>query len=251
MRRYNWIVMPIWNCLALTRDAIDSCLKQDIGSVRVLCVIDRGLDGVAHYLRSLHPQVQTIEMLGCGVSKAWNVALSYVLENRGASDALVVNADVRLRPDTFRLLREDGGLFVTCVGTSSGAKFPGGVPSGKKRPHPDFSCWLIRKECWAKVGPFDEQLKIYVSDLDYHIRMHKIGIDAMCLDLPFWHYASGTLKNADVEDRERILKQAQLDREAFTAKWGVQAGSAEYYALFSEPASLPSGDRLSQPAAES
>lgn len=228
----NWIVMPIYDCLALTRDAIASCLEQDNGEVRILCVIDRGLDGVSHYLRSLHPRVQVMEMPGAGVSKCWNAALSHIF--RSADFALVVNSDVKLRSDTFRLLRDDGGLFVTCVGTSSGAKFPGGIPNGSKRPHPDFSCWFIRKSCWEKVGPFDESLRIYVGDLDYHIRMHQAGIDAMCLDLPFWHYASGTLKHADIEDRERILKQAQLDRETFTAKWKVQPGSAEYYAIFGQ-----------------
>lgn len=253
MKQFNWITIPIYNQLALTRDAIDSCLEQDIGNIRILCVLDKATDGVGQYLRSLHPRVQTIAMPGCGVSKAWNVALEHILDTLGAPDALVVNADTKLRKDTFRLLREDGGLFVTCVGTSSGAKFPGGVPSGKKRPHPDFSCWLIRKECWRKVGPFDERLKIYVSDLDYHIRMHQAGIDAQCLDLPFFHFASGTLKQTDEADRERILKIAQSDREAFKVKWGVEAGSSGYYAFFTpaSQASASSDARPSLPASES
>lgn len=231
----NWIVMPIYNQLALTRDAIASCLAQDIaGGVRVLTVIDRGDDGVAQWLRAQHPAVEVVAAPGCGVSKAWNLALDHIFNTLEMEHALVINSDVRLRPDTYRLLLGDGAGFVTCVGTSSGAKFPGGEPSGRKRPHPDFSAFLIRRECWQRIGRFDERLKIYTSDLDYHIRMHQAGIDAFCIDLPFWHYASGALKHTDVDDRERILKQAQLDREAFTVKWGVQAGSPEYYDLFKQ-----------------
>lgn len=238
MKQPNYIVMPIWDCQHLTRDAITSCLAQDIGNVHVLCPIDRGLDGVAHYLRSLHPRVQTIEMPGAGVSKCWNAGLRHVFSQQ-ADCALVVNSDVKLRPDTFRLLREDGGLFVTCVGTSSGAKFPGGTPSGRKRPHPDFSAFLIRRECWEKVGKFDEAMRIYASDGDMHLRMHQAGIEAVSLDLPFFHVASGTLKQAEPEDRERILAQAGRDREAFKRKWGFEMGSDGYYAAFGQGTKAP------------
>jgi len=233
MKAVNWIVMPIYECLALTRDAIASCLEQDIGNVRVLCVIDKGSDGVAHWLRTLHPQVQVIEMPGCGVSKAWNMALDHIFAN-GGEYALVINSDVRLRLDTYSILVRDGGSFVTCVGTSSGAKFPGGNPSGTVRPHPDFSCFLIRRECRDRIGAFDATMRIYCSDGDYHLRMQKAGLQAYCLDLPFWHYASGTLKQAEPEDRERILKQAQDDRLVFFNKWGYDMGSPNYYAQFTK-----------------
>lgn len=233
MRQLNYIVMPIYNQLALTRDAIASCLAQDIaGGVRVLCVIDRGDDGVTQWLRAQGRAMQVVEAPGCGVSKAWNLALSHVFDTLGGEHTLVVNSDVRLRPDTYRRLVDDGGKFVTCVGTSSGAKFPGGEPTGKRRPHPDFSNFLIRRECWELVGRFDENLRIYCGDGSYHLRMHRAGIEAYCLDIPFWHYASGTLKHTDPEDRERILKQAQADREEFARMYGCQMGSPEYYDLF-------------------
>lgn len=244
MKQPSYIVMPIYNCLALTRDAIASCLAQDIpGGVRVLCVIDRGTDGVAHWLRAQGPRVQVVEALGCGVSKAWNLALGHVFDALQLPTALVVNSDVRLRPDTYRRLRDDGGKFVTCVGTSSGAIFPGGDPSPDRiRPHPDFSCFLIRRECWGDVGNFDSNMRIYCSDGDYHLRMHQRGIQAYCLDLPFWHYASGTLKEADPEDRGRILAQAQADRAAFKEKWGMEMGSPEYYTAFGEGREAPDAE---------
>src|SRR5262245_56626799 len=114
----NYIVMPVYNNLALTREAIKSCREQDIGDVCILAVVDKGDDGTLPLLRS-QPDVLTISLAGCGVTKAWNVALSYVFDQQEQPYALVVNNDVRLRPDAYRLLVEDGGPFVTCVGTSS------------------------------------------------------------------------------------------------------------------------------------
>lgn len=241
----NWIVMPIYNQLTLTRDAVASCLAQDIeGGVRVLAVIDRGDDGVAQWLRAQGRSVQVVEAQGCGVSKAWNIALQHVFDTLKGEHALVVNSDVRLRPDTYRRLVDDGGKFVTCVGTSSGAKFPGGEPSGRRRPHPDFSNFLIRKECWQRVGKFDDKMRLYTSDGDFHLRMHKAGIDAYCIDLPFFHFASGTLKQADLDDRERILKIAGEDREVFRRKWGFEMGGTEYYAQFGQRGEAPNSGPL-------
>ena len=241
MKHPNYIVMPIYNQLTLTRDAVASCLAQDIeGGVRVLAVIDRGDDGVAQWLRAQGRAVQVVEAQGCGVSKAWNIALRHVFETIHGEHALVVNSDVRLRPDTYRRLVDDGGKFVTCVGTSSGAKFPGGEPSPDRvRPHPDFSCFLLRRECWQEVGAFDAHMRIYCSDGDYHLRMHRAGVRAYCLDLPFWHFASGSLKQTDSEDRERILKIAGEDREVFRNKWGFEMGGTEYYAAFRDKKEAP------------
>ncbi len=233
------IVMPVYNCKTLTQIAVETCLAQDIGPVRVLCGLDRADDGVAEWLRTQHPRVQSVTMLGRGVSAIWNGLLEYAFETLNAPCVLVVNNDIRLRPDTYRRLANDGGAFVTCVGTSSGAKFPGGEPSGETRPHPDFSCFLIRRECWQQVGRFDEQMRIYTSDGDYHLRMHQAGVPAYCLDLPFYHYASGTLKQTDPDGRVRILARATLDREAFEAKWGCKMGTTEYYAKFSNGNGIP------------
>jgi len=204
---------------------------QDI-PVHLTVFDDGSTDGTLPWLRSL--PVTVVPYYHIGVSALWNRGLDHLFYYLQVPHVLVINNDVRLRSDCYRRLVDDGGEFVTCVGTSSGAEWPGGEPSGKKRPHPDFSCWLIRRECWLKVGKFDERMKVYASDGDYHLRMHRAGVEAYCLDLPFWHYASGTLKEAGEEEQERILKQAQADREAFERKWGFAMGSPEYYKQFEE-----------------
>jgi GT2 family glycosyltransferase len=143
----------------------------------------------------------------------------------------VVNNDVVLRPDTYRSLLEDGGDFVTAVSVDSMAGIEGEWRKAP-RPHPDFSCFLIRKNVWDKVGGFDESMWLYASDGDYHLRMHKAGIEAYTIGGPFFHYASGTLKTASPGEKAAIERQADKDRYTFEKKWGVKVGTEDYYAIF-------------------
>jgi hypothetical protein len=62
--------------------------------------------------------------------------------------------------------------------------------------------------------------------------MHRLGIEAYTIGVPFFHYASGTLKHATEEERKRIEKRADLDRDAFKEKWHCLPGTTEYEALF-------------------
>lgn len=230
--------MPTLNCRELTRKAIASCVAQDI-PISLMIIDSASDDGTFEMLRAYSVSPSGYATLlnsvprDLGVSKAWNAGLKFLFGIQQAPAVLVINSDVELRPDTYRQLLADGSQFVTAVGSSTnGTQFPGGEPTGARRPHPDFSCFLIRRECWEKVGPFDEAMKIYCSDGDYHLRMHRAGIEACCIDLPFLHHASATIKHAEGEERERILKQAGEDRMVFKMKWGVEMGSKEYYELF-------------------
>lgn len=177
---------------------------------------------------------------------------------------LVCNNDVILRPDTFRHLVADGGGFVTAVGTRDPEKikpvhmlsmplsdfakvmYGGSVIASEgsrleylppdpssKRPHPDMSCYLIRRHVWETVGEFDENfIGGYGEDGDIHLRMHRAGITAWALELPFLHYGAQTVTNADQNERKRIQKQADLNRDYFAKKYGFRMGSDEYYAAF-------------------
>lgn len=227
------VFMLTKNNLQLTRQAVTTAITQEL--VSFLMIYDDGsTDGTIEYLRSLSlPEWYGARYYQAqGVSKLWNQGLSYLFSSPGIDRVLVINNDVKLRPDTIRVLSEDGSPFVAAVGVNQPGQFPGGTPTRVRRPHPDFSCFLLRRECWERVGKFDESMKIYCSDLDYHIRMHRAGIEAVSIDLPFWHHVSATLKLAEPDEHMRICRQADLDRVAFRAKWGVAAGSPEYYDLF-------------------
>jgi GT2 family glycosyltransferase len=231
----NWVLTPVVNGVQLTRAAVKTFLKQDIGNVRVMLIDNATTDGTAEWARSRWPEVVVCRRRpALSVAASWNKGLTLLFEDTPNEHVLVVNNDTELRPDTYRLLVEDGGEFVTAVSDDN----PDSIkvltpPNGKTRPHPDFSCFLIRRAVWEKVGRFDEEFKIaYVEDLDYHLRMHNLGIDAHCIDLPFYHKRGSATANSTPEQAAAIAAQAELNRAYFAKKWGVQGGTDEYYAIF-------------------
>jgi GT2 family glycosyltransferase len=236
--------MLVRNSLALTKRAVTSVLEQDI-PVSLVLIDNASTDGTRECFESSPLLAYVRRETPAGVSASWNYALNKFfgavrddipaslreLEPKAIEHVLVVNNDVVLRPDTYRELLADGGQFVTAVGVDELPKI--WVPFVKSvRPHPDFSCFLIRRQCWEKVGPFDESMVLYASDADYHLRMHRAGIEAYTIGLPFYHYGSGTLKTADPAENQAIREQADRDRATFERKWGFKIGSEEYAQAF-------------------
>jgi len=238
----NWILCLTKNNLNLTRNAVRTFKAQDIGDIRILIIDDDSTDGTLQWAQSV-PVMAIPRFKSSGVAAMWNLGLGIILADN--DHALVVNNDVELRPDTYRWLLEDGGGFVTAVGSNNREKiqpiqremgagsFYSDPDPDHTRPHPDFSCYLIRKETYETVGPFDEHFKTaFCEDWDYHVRLHKAGITAHCIDLPFLHLSSQTVRNSSPKEQEAIYRQAKANRGYFREKWGVEGGTEEYYALF-------------------
>jgi len=222
----NWIIMPVVAGPQMTKNAIESCLAQDIGDVQIL-VIDNGSRDCGPVLRSFGNRINLVTYgMQRSLNLVWNTAIDLVL-GMGCEHVLVVNNDVVLAPWTYRLLRDDGGDFVTGIGVNDIEQTKTCDPSNK-RPHPDFSCFLIRGKVWEKVGKFEEAYWAYASDNSYHIRMHRAGVDAYCICVPFYHIASGTIKCADNRTRDMIQKRADADRQTFKLQYGFDVGSPEY-----------------------
>lgn len=229
----NLILMPVVCGVEMTKRTVESCFRQGVeGGVTVLAVDNGSRDGVGNYLRSLNGQIilQTYNWPR-SLSWVWNNTLQWAFERLRLDHVLVVNNDVVLRPDTYRLLLADGGDFVTGVSTDD-VEVTYHIAPERRRPHPCFSCFLIRRSVWERVGAFDEGFWAWANDLDYHLRMEEKGIEAYTIGVPFYHIGSGTLKNVPDEARENLHKLATQDREFFKRKWGCEVGSDEYYARF-------------------
>lgn len=253
------VVIVARNNLHLTRKTIASAHMQDyrlsLGhgleeyrSVDILLVDNASRDGTVQwaatkdYISLIAFQEQR------SLAACWNYALSQVFKR--SSHALVLNNDVEIRPETYRYLagysmnahgcgielngKTDGPKFVTCVSVNTDEQFkePALGWSYHVREHPDYSCFLIRKECFEQV-PFDERyFPAYCEDSDHHVRMHRAGIRAVCIDLPFLHHGAGTIKHADPVERRKIEKGAQANRERFKKEYGCLPGTKEYELLF-------------------
>jgi GT2 family glycosyltransferase len=244
----NWILTLTKDNLALTKEAIRTFRAQDIGDVKILVIDNESKDSTPNFLNSQPDLFVIFNRPWKSVAASWNQGLNWLFNRKWADGntplapmadyALVVNNDVELRPDTYRRLVEDGGEFVTAVGTRDPSKIGKGAfpfvfypPEPKNiRPHPDFSCFLIRRTLYHKVGAFDEHFTpAFCEDGDYDLRMYKAGIRAYCLDLPFLHHGSATVKNASADEARRICKAADRNREYFKEKWGFEIGSEKYY----------------------
>lgn len=247
----NWALIPCHNNSDLLQACLLSVLNQTI-PVRIFAINNSSVDNTDKVLAGLdnkHIVVNAYPQLG--VAGAWNYGLEYLFGNGrvvGAVEAvekvLVINQDVILRPNTYEILLSQDDSFVTAVSTGDRKDCRGdsnelSLHSGQggrvwnKRNHPDFSCFLIERDCYRTVGPFDEAFyPAWFEDNDYHIRMGRAGIEACCIDLPFYHYAGGTIKRArEVGTSEPYEIAFRANQQKFYEKWGVLPGTKEYEEL--------------------
>ena len=227
----NPVLTLTHNNLALTKRCVESIRSQDI-STRLFVfdngsgdgtsdwLVEQGFDGMAH------PENK-------GVSYGWNVGLSFVFEGE-VNHCLVIGSDTVLPPWFYRTLLSVEIPFVTGVAVDSMEQAFQNPDIKPFTPNPDFSAFLIRREAWETIGPFDENMKLYCSDCDLHIRGHKLGVPMMKASVPFYHERSSTLRLAPAEERTQLEAQANNDRAVFYQKWGCVPGTKQYEDLFRE-----------------
>ena len=225
----NPVVMLTHNNLALTKAAINSVRAQDIDGISLIIVENGSTDGTKEWLRS-QEGIRVMHRTG-SVAECWNQALKWLFASKSPY-ALVVNNDVELPGNYYRCLVEENAPFASGIATDRREQVRTGDPpkSESKRYHPDFSAYLIRKECYETVGPFDEKfLGAYCEDCDYHVRMFEAGIRAYCIDLPYYHIRSATIKNSPPEQAAAIQEQAERNRRYFYRKHGFKVESRQYW----------------------
>src|SRR2546427_654143 len=108
------------NNLHLTMLAVKSALAQDM-PCNVLLIDNASSDGTLDWARTQDRILRATFTEQKSLSYCWNYGLKMLFRrdkwnNRMASQehALVINNDVELRPDTYRVLLSHGGPFVTC-----------------------------------------------------------------------------------------------------------------------------------------
>ncbi len=163
-----------------------------------------------------------------GVNDAWG---------RGYDYALVCNNDTLLHPEAlwrlvegFEKEREEDIGMVTCMdvrGETSPSMLA--VMSTKEKeacqeaPNPNFSAFMIDRECWEDVGEMDEVFApAYFEDNDYHYRMKLTGKVAIVYPPAlFYHYGSATQNEAQENGQPMVPSPAfEANRNAYAKKWG-------------------------------
>lgn len=226
------IIIPFIDCLKENVDALADALEQLDGQGDVL-LIDQG---------STDPDVrQWAEAQACitvklwrhapplpSLAATWNRALDYAWEI-GHQDVMVWNNDIRVAPHMYRALREVAKLrdlwFTTPVNCSGEdpAKWQSPCPDywDVTMGGPDFSCFLISRECHDKYR-FDERFQpAYHEDGDYHRRMWLGGDGGKIagVTLPYLHYGSRTIHRSNAA-HTAFSPQFAACRARYEAKWG-------------------------------
>jgi GT2 family glycosyltransferase len=237
MNERGLIIMVCRNALEFSKPCLASALAQTV-PVDVLVVNNASTDGTTEWLR--HEQsvdeavfaMQFPEVLS--VAEVWNRALRWAWINGSHQEALVINNDTELQPETYEILKRETGAagMLTCISVRNREELivP---PTFSRRPHPDFSCFMIQRWAFQKVGGFDENcIGAYCEDCVFHVEAHRRQVACECISLPFLHHACGTLTHADKEEQRRIKANADHNREYFFSKYRCYPGTNGYAALF-------------------
>jgi hypothetical protein len=245
-----YAIVPFIDLPQITTQAIDDLLAQEGVRVRVLGISNGSGGDTRKELEARqrehswgdrvffwwhHPPLPTLDA-------SWNAGLEFVWA-AGGERALVVNNDVRLHKVTAGLLLKasevpdaDGKLplFVSAVGVRPALPEPYAFDLFMKGG-PDFSCFVISKECHEKY-PFDENFT-YVGDLDLHRRI-MLGGDGdriFSVNVPYLHYGSQTIERSSPEKQAQIKATADLHRQIYAKKWAGGANEETALTPYGEP----------------
>lgn len=220
----NPAVMMAYNCLELTRKAVDSILAQDIPVHLVVCN-NGSTDGTKEYLESL-PEIESYHYPeNISPLKIANERMKDLF-GRGAGHVLGVPNDATFPPNLYSELLKFPFPFV-----SAGMACIEDPPPRQDAVflHHDchFSAILVSKfghdSLVSAFGNFfDPDYFHYASDVDMKQRWVKIGLQGCQTSIQCYHYGSATWRHPSVPewDKKRMLEQADRDRATYYRKWG-------------------------------
>jgi len=164
------------------------------------------------------------------LARSWNYGIESAIDD-GCTHIVVINDDILFSPYTIDAL-VDVMLNNPDVALTSGMNMRGQMTDPfdvltmdweatlNMSEHPDFSCFMVTPESFAKIGRFDENfIPAYFEDNDYHYRIKLAGMRATSANTaPFYHYGSRTQNGGTAPVVPS--QQFETNREYFARKWG-------------------------------
>jgi glycosyltransferase involved in cell wall biosynthesis len=235
------IVIPVHNCLELTKAAVASIKTQH--PFHLYFIDDHSNEETKNWLSSVpNATVFTDPERSTGLAWNWNLGISAAF-NDGVTHVLIANNDIILHPDAIDAMvrRTDARDAVLVSGFALNCKKPEDVLSLDITDIDDggnaqYPCFMITADTLKRVGWFDEHYcSAYCEDTDYRSTIYHFGEREVCTHAAqYYHYGSSTIKQ-DATLNNFVQDQANQNRGYFRSKWGcdpvddVQEMNARYY----------------------
>ncbi|HWY18178.1 MAG TPA: glycosyltransferase family 2 protein [Solirubrobacteraceae bacterium] len=251
------VVVAVHDHYELTCKCLEHLARQTVAH-RAIVVDDGSSDGTPERLRRDWPEATVVELAAnCGYTRAVNRGVS-----AGAGECVVLlNNDVRLRPDCLELLvapladdprvgsvaaamLRPGERTIDSVGVSADATLAGfarlqGRPvadAALRAPvltGPEGTAGAYRRTAWEQAGGLDETIVAYMEILDLALRLRTAGwIAASAPDARGVHLGSSTYGRRSSRQR----RMAGFSRGYLLRRYGVLRGRACARALLTETA---------------
>ena len=252
------VVIPcinLWD--KYTKPAIESL--QSVHELDII-VVDNGSTDMTQHEASL---LVAEGKIGCyirnpkneGVSHSWNQGTRKALEDN-CDYILIINNDVVLRKDTIDNLverlekNEPSVVMVTAINVRNDCQQdPKNLPNlavevyqkNNETENPDFSCFMINKDCYKAVGQFDEGFNpAYFEDNDYHHRIILAGLKALnCPSALYYHHGSRT-RTENIVGSVVTDWQFRKNERYYILKWGGSPNKECHSHPFNDPTRQPS-----------
>lgn len=176
------LVMPVHNQLKYTKIGVEGVLRT--APYAKLIVIDNGSHwSTGKFLKSKKVKViRNKENLF--VAKSWNQGVKAAMRDQKIKYIGIINNDIEFTDgwldELLKVLEEHDDIWCACPSFTAFSK-PKGFPKNKrKKLAPDILplttkiwgwCFVVKREAFEALGLFDEKLKIWSQDTDFHRRL--------------------------------------------------------------------------------
>lgn len=159
------------------------------------------------------------------VAHAWNRGIQEGINN-GCEYILVINTDIIFKSNAIdRLVKfaeahQEAVMWAMAEWSDAGSIETAPEDEGFNE-HPNFSCYMVKKDFFTHVGTFDENfVPAYCEDGDMHGRLALANKKAYVYGgARFFHARSTTIHN-DREAWERNRQTFPKNQQYFLTKWG-------------------------------
>ncbi|MFA6142755.1 MAG: glycosyltransferase family 2 protein [Candidatus Omnitrophota bacterium] len=225
------IVIPIWNQMQITRDCIESIIRNTSYPYRLILIDNASDEETRRYLESVrNNKALDVSLIRNEENLGFVKAINQGLRTSQSPYVCIFNNDTITTPGwleemvEFAEFHKDVGIMnPLCDGPADIPRdeYASIVRKNNKGKYMEMNqcflfCSLIKREVIDKIGHLDEVFGVgCYDDTDYSMRAGLAGYRCVCIHSAYVHHIHGVSFKA-MGHRERIVRQGERE---FFKKW--------------------------------